>query len=423
MTVDLERRLRVYAELAVRVGLNLQPHQRLLIIGPLASGGASLEAAPLIRQIAASAYQAGARLVETLWGDEALQVARFKHAPRDSFAEFSTWLPNALTEHAEAGHALLSVYANDPDLLKDQTPDVVGTVQKAIARDMRPFRELIARNQTNWTVIAAPSAGWAAKVFPQATEAKQMSQLWDAIASLCRLDAHDPLAAWETHLKALDARSEYLNLRRYDALKYTGPGTDLTIGLPAGHVWVSGRSSSRAGIAFTANLPTEEVFTIPHKDRVDGTVTSSKPLSYGGTTIDGFSLRFSAGRVVKLTATHGEAMLRQLVETDSGAGRLGEVALVPCSSPISQSGLLFYNTLFDENAASHAALGTAYKFTLSGGEAMNDEAFERAGGNRSAVHVDFMIGSNQLDVDGILQDGSKEALMRGGEWADVKLEV
>jgi aminopeptidase len=417
MTVDLERRLRVYAELAVRVGLNLQPHQRLLIIGPLASGGASLEAAPLIRHIAASAYKAGARFVETLWGDEALQIARYKHAPRDSFSEFSAWLPQALTEHAEAGHALLSVYANDPDLLKDEAPDLVGTVQKAIARDMRPFRELIARNQTNWTVIAAPSAGWAAKVFPEASEPMQMSRLWDAIASLCRMDTPDPLAAWEAHLKALDARSEYLNRRQYDALKYTGPGTDLTIGLPAGHVWVSGRSSSRAGIPFTANLPTEEVFTMPHKDRVDGTVTSSKPLSYGGTTIDGFSLRFSAGQVVKLTATHGEAMLRQLVETDSGAGRLGEVALVPYSSPISQSGLLFYNTLFDENAASHAALGTAYKFTLNGGEAMNDEEFERAGGNRSAVHVDFMIGSNQLDVDGILKNGSKEALMRGGEWA------
>jgi aminopeptidase len=417
MTVDLERRLRVYAELAVRVGLNLQPHQRLLIIGPLASGGASLEAAPLIRHITASAYQAGARFVETLWGDEALQIARYKHAPRDSFTEFSAWLPQALTEHAEAGHALLSVYANDPDLLKDEAPDLVGTVQKAIARDMRRFRELIARNQTNWTVIAAPSAGWAAKVFPQAPESMQMSHLWDAIASLCRMDAPDPLAAWEAHLKALDARSEYLNRRQYDALKYTGPGTDLTIGLPAGHVWVSGRSSSRAGIAFTANLPTEEVFTMPHKDRVDGTVTSSKPLSYGGTMIDGFSLCFSAGQVVKLTATHGEAMLRQLVETDSGAGRLGEVALVPYSSPISKSGLLFYNTLFDENAASHAALGTAYKFTLNGGEAMNDEEFERAGGNRSAVHVDFMIGSNQLDVDGILKNGSREALMRGGEWA------
>src|SRR4029450_12698347 len=352
-------------ELEASVSPHLHPHQPLLLIGPLASGGASLEAAPLIRHIAASAYQAGARLVETLWGDQALQIARYKHAPRDSFTEFSTWLPQALTEHAEAGHALLSVYANDPDLLKDEAPDLVGTVQKAIARDMRPFRELIARNQTNWTVIAAPSVGWAAKVFPQASEPMQMSRLWDAIATLCRMDAPDPLAAWEAHLKALDARSEYLNRRQYDALKYTGPGTDLTIGLPAGHVWVSGRSSSRAGIAFTANLPTEEVFTMPHKDRVDGTVTSSKPLSYGGTMTDGFSLCFSAGQVVKLTATHGEAMLRQLVETDSGAGRLGEVALVPYSSPISKSGLLFYNTLFDENAASHIALGQSHSHCIS----------------------------------------------------------
>jgi aminopeptidase len=200
-------------------------------------------------------------------------------------------------------------------------------------------------------------------------------------------------------------------------LRYSGGGTDLTIGLPDGHTWVSGRSVTRSGIAFTANLPTEEVFTIPHKDRVDGTVRSTKPLSHGGTMIAGFTLDFARGRVVKVTAEHGESVLRQLVETDAGAGRLGEIALVPHSSPISQSGLLFYNTLFDENAASHVALGSAYKFTLTGGDSMDDEEFERAGGNRSAIHVDFMIGSADLDVDGVGSDGRAEPLMRRGEWA------
>ena len=409
--------LRAYGELAVKVGLNLQPGQRLLIIGPLASGGVSLEAAPLVRCLAASAYEAGAALVETVWGAEALQLARFSHAPRDSFGEVSAWLPKALAEHAESGHAVISVYANDPDLLKDASPDLISTVQQATSRRAQPFRELISRNHTNWSVIAAAGDGWASKVFAHLPAVQRLPRLWDAIGRFCRLDHADPVAAWESHLAALNARSEFLTRRQYSALKYRGPGTDLTIGFPEGHVWVSGRSTSRSGITFTANLPTEEVFTMPHKDRVEGTVTSSKPLSYGGTMIEDFRLRFAAGRVVELSAARGEDVLRQLVGTDDGAARLGEVALVPYSSPISRSGLLFYNTLFDENAASHVALGTAYKFTLDGGENMSSEQFEASGGNRSAVHVDFMIGSSQLDIDGVRQDGSTEPLMRSGEWA------
>jgi aminopeptidase len=408
--------LQGYGELAVRVGLNLQPGQRLLIIGPLANGGVSLEAAPLVRAIGAAAYRAGARLVETCWGDEELQLIRFTHAPRDSFSEFSQWFPTALVEHVEAGHAVLSVSANDPDLLKGQPIDLVGALQLATARAVHAFRERIARNQTNWAVVAAPSAAWAAKVFPGQPPDRQVAALWDAIGRLCRLDRSDPLAAWESHLEALSARRDQLNRKQYTALKYTGPGTDLTIGLPTGHVWISGRTTSLNGIAFAANLPTEEVFTMPHKDRVEGTVRSSKPLSYGSTLIENFSLTFAAGRVVDYHAEQGLAVLKQLVETDPGAARLGEIALVPHSSPVSQSGVLFYNTLFDENAASHVALGNAYKFTMKGGEGLDDEAFARAGGNTSAAHVDFMIGSGELDVDGILDGGGREPIMRRGEW-------
>jgi aminopeptidase len=416
MSGDHEQRLRTYAELTVKVGLNLQPRQRLLIIGPLANGGASLEAAPLIRHIAASAYQAGAQFVETIWGDEALQLSRFAHAPRDSFAEYSSWLPRALVEHVDDGHAMLSVYANDPDLLKGQPAELVSAVEQATSRGVSPFRERISRNQTNWAVVAAAGSRWAARVFPQVGPAQQIAQLWDVIGRLCRLDQPDPFAAWKRHLAALTARSDYLNRKQYAALKYDGPGIDLTIGLPAGHLWVSGQSVSQSGVTFTANLPTEEVFTMPHKDHVDGVVRSSKPLSYGGTLIEGFSLRFEHGRIVDVQAESGEAVLRTLIETDPGARRLGEVALVPHGSPISQSGVLFYNTLFDENAASHVALGAAYKFTLRGGEAMSNEEFEAAGGNRSATHVDFMIGSGALAIDGVRSDGATEPLMRAGEW-------
>ena len=244
-----------------------------------------------------------------------------------------------------------------------------------------------------------------------------MSRLWQTIERLCRLDRPDPVAEWQRHIAALAERAAHLNARRYAALRYSGPGTSLTIGLPDGHIWISARSDARNGIAFTANIPTEEVFTMPHKDRVDGVVRSTKPLSYGGTLIDKFSLHFEGGRVVNVTADQGEDVLRRLVETDPGSARLGEIALVPHSSPVSQSGLLFYNTLFDENAASHVALGSAYKFTLRGGDEMDDAAFERAGGNRSATHVDFMIGSGELDIDGVLSNGSIEPVMRKGEWA------
>jgi aminopeptidase len=408
--------LQRYADLIVRIGINLRAGQRLLIIGPLANGGVSLEAAPLVRRIVASAYQAGAPLVETLWGDEELLRIRFTHAARESLALYSDWLPRALVEHVERDGAVLSIYANDPDQLKDEDPSAITAVQQATSRAVRQFREQISRNQINWAVVAAAGARWAAKVFPDAPAGNQLEHLWSAIARLCRLDEADPIAAWERHLASLAARRDMLNAKRYTALEYRGPGTTLTLGLPEAHLWVAGRSFSASGIEFAPNLPTEEVFTIAHRERVDGVVRSTKPLSYGGTLIENFTLRFEQGRVVSLTAERGEDVLRQLVATDDGAGRLGEVALVPHSSPISQSGRLYYNTLFDENAASHVALGSAYKFTLEGGETMQDDEFARAGGNRSGVHVDFMIGSAALDIDGILTGAAAEPLMRNGEW-------
>jgi aminopeptidase len=286
-----------------------------------------------------------------------------------------------------------------------------------VSTAVRPFREHLSKNGTNWSIIAAPSAGWAARVFPDAPPDRRIDLMWEQIAKLVRLDQPDPVAAWEAHLAALAARRDFLNARRYDVLRYRGPGTDLSIGLAPGHLWAAGRSVSQHGVAFSPNLPTEEVFTMPHRDRVHGVVSSTKPLGYAGTMIDDFSMTFERGRIVKAVARRGQEVLDGMLATDEGATRLGEVALVPHDSPVAQSGLLFYNTLFDENAASHLAIGSAYKFTMRGGEALTDEQFEQAGGNRSATHVDFMIGSPALDIDGVLADGTVEPLMRGGNWA------
>lgn len=413
---DLEARLATYAELIVRVGLNLQPGQRLLIGSPLGHG-VVLPAAPLVRLIAEHAYRNGARFVDVMWTDEATQLVRYQHAPRDSFAEYPVWQAEGIREHVQAGGAHLTVRANDPDLLRDQDPQLVATAQRTTWEHLHPFMEQITRNATNWCVVSAAGPGWASRVFPQVAPPEQEDQLWQAILNVSRALPADAIFGWQRHVAALAATAEYLTRKQYAALKFTGPGTDLTVGLPTGHLWGGGRVTSAAGVVFTPNLPTEEVWTLPHKDRVEGVVTATKPLTYGGTVIDGFRLKFAQGRVVESAARRGEVVLRKLLETDEGAVRLGEVALVPHSSPISQSGLLFYNTLIDENAASHVALGQGYKFTLRGGESLSDDAFAAAGGNRSLVHVDFMIGSGDIDVDGMTGEGRSEPVMRRGEWA------
>jgi aminopeptidase len=411
--------LQRYADAAINAGLNLQAGQRLMIIGPRTTGGVSPEVAPLVRQLVRSAYRAGSPLVEVLWGDEELPLIRINEAGDESFSQFSEWQPKALVEHVEAGHAMLSIYANDPDLFDGQPAERVAAIQQSSARALQPFSELIGRNATNWLVVCGAAARWAAKVFPDVEPPLQTARLWEEIFKMCRLDGIPAASsAWQAHLDSLERRSAALNAKRFRALKYRGPGTDLTIGLPDDHQWVSGRSVNRQGVKFAPNMPTEEVFTMPHKDRVDGVVKSSKPLSYGGVMIADFTVRFTAGRVVEVTAARGEAVLRTMVAADEGAARLGEVALVPHSSPISQAGRLFYNTLFDENAASHVALGAAYRFTMKGGEAMTDEAFAGAGGNRSMIHVDFMIGNGDLDVDGVRADGTSQAMMRNGDWVE-----
>jgi aminopeptidase len=401
----------------VQVGLNLQPGQRLLVGGPAISGGVSMEAAPLVREVAASAYLAGAPLVEVLWGDDEMVRARFRHAPRDSFESCSAWGVEAACAHADAGHALIQVRTVNPGLLSNEPPDLAGRLQRALGRSTRPFNERIMRNQTNWCVVAAPTAAWAARMFPGAPPEDRLGRLWRVIERTCRLDQPDPIEWWRRHVADLAARCAALDERRYVELRYRAPSTDLTVGLVDGHRWRSGGSVSAAGVPFTGNLPTEEIFTLPHRERVNGTIRGQRPATYGGMLLDGVTLTFSGGRITEARAEHGESVLRQVLSSDDGATRLGEVALVPQSSPVAQAGLVFYDALFDENAGSHIAVGAGHKSALAGGEALSDEAFHRAGGNTSSVHIDLTVGSDELDVDGVRRDGSVEPLLRRGEWA------
>ena len=345
-----ETLLDAYANLTVRSGLNIQHGQQLLISAPL-------DAVPLVRRITEHAYKAGASLVTTIYADDVTSLARYKFAPDDAFDTAPAWLFNGMAEAFKGGAARLAIAGEDPSLLAGQDPQKLSRANKARSLAYRPALELITGFAINWCVIAAATPAWAKSVFPGLPEAEAVAKLWDAIFACTRADLPDPVKAWEEHSANLARRTAFLNERRYRALKYTGPGTDLMLGLAEDHVWKGGAGRARNGVICNANIPTEEVFTAPHKDMVDGTVCSSKPLSYQGSLIDGIKVRFERGKIVEMTAAKGEDAFRSLISTDEGAARLGEVALVPHSSPISKSGIIFNNTLFDENAASHIAVG------------------------------------------------------------------
>ncbi|NTW01805.1 MAG: aminopeptidase [Oscillochloris sp.] len=410
MTNLADSALSAYADIAIQIGVNVQPGQHLVV-------RADVRVAALVQEITRSAYQSGARYVHVFYDDESLTLTRFRNAPRDSFTEFPDWRVQAQIDLIDAGAALISIVSGDPDLLSGQDEQLISLVQQTAARKSQPIGQRVTRPAVNWLVIAAPSPGWALKVFPDLAPDEAEAQLWQAILDACRTGTADPVAAWRQHTADLAARSAYLNAKRYAALRYSGPGTNLTLGLADSHRWTSGQMRAENGVDFVANLPTEEVFSAPHRARVDGVVRASKPLNLNGSLIDDFSLTFREGRVVDVHADKGEDVLRRLIATDESAAHLGEVALVPESSPIAQSNRIFFNTLFDENAASHIALGRAYRFNVEGGVAMSSEAFAAVGGNESAIHVDFMIGSAAIDIDGLDAAGNAEPVMRAGEWA------
>lgn len=406
-------KLKKYADLIIQVGLNLQPGQRLLI----RTSGTVESVAPTVRAVAASAYQAGARFVDVIWGDEALSVARLENAPDDSFSELPEYYKTCLMEYAENGDAVLGIMAGNPDAMAGQDQAKMAQIRKTAAETMEGYRQIASSMQINWCGVGVASPGWATKVFPDLSPADATAKLWESIFKFTRLDLDDPIQAWQDHMLKLDERKAYLNKKRYKTLHYTAPGTDLKVDLPANHIWLGGAASRPDGASFVPNLPTEEIFTTPHNQGTHGTVTASLPLNMSGVLVTGLKFTFENGKIVDFDAETGRETIEKLLEIDDGAGRLGEVALVPNSSPISQSGTLFYNTLYDENASNHLAIGGAYAVAVEGGGTMNAEEKAAAGINTSMIHIDFMIGSNQMNVDGITADGTVEPVMRHGEWA------
>ena len=408
-TPEFEQNLNRLAEVAVRAGLGLAPGQELVMT-------ATLDATLLARRITEHAYKAGASLVTTLFTDEESALLRLRYGSDASFDSAASWLYEGMAQAFRSGAARLAITGSDPSLLSKQDPEKVSRMNRAMSKAYRPALELITRHEINWTIVACATPAWASAVFPDLQQNEAMARLWEAIFAASRADQLDPVAAWKAHDANLHASAKRLNEKRYSALHFRGPGTDLRVGLADDHLWLGGGTTAGNGRYCIPNMPTEEVFTTPHKDRVEGHVTSTKPLSYQGTMIEGISVRFQTGKIVEARAAQGNQVLQRMIETDEGARRLGEVSLVPHSSPIASSGLLFLNTLFDENAACHIALGQAYSTCLKNGDTLTPEQLTARGANNSLIHVDWMIGSNRIDVDGIGAAGDSAPVMRAGEW-------
>ena len=409
--LSFEQKLDRLAEVAVRIGLNLREGQELVLTAPT-------DALPLVRLITAHAYKAGAKLVTTFYSDDATTLARFQHAPDASFDYAPEWLQAAIATAFKSGAARMAITGANPALLAQQDPAKVSRANIAASKASKPAMELITRHEINWTIVAAATPAWAALVFPNDPPELALGRLWDAIFATSRITSADPVITWQEHGANLKKRVDLLNAKRFHSLRFHTPDgtTDLTVGLADQHLWAGGGTTAGNGVYCQPNIPTEECFTTPHKDRVNGIVTASKPLSHQGTLIENIRCTFKDGKIVEATATKGQEAINKLISTDDGARRLGEVALVPHNSPIAQSGILFWNTLFDENAASHIALGQAYSTCLIGGEKMSNEELSALGANESLIHVDWMIGGPTMNVDGLSADGSAEPLMRAGDW-------
>jgi len=412
MTLEnFNENLKKYARLIAETGVNVQDHHTVVL-------QISVDQAPLARLITEEAYRLGAAEVIVQWSDETIQREFLAHAATDRIENVPQYKIDQTDDWIAKGASRISVVSSNPDALAGVDAQRVAAFQAANGKALVNLRKATQANKVSWTVVAAASEGWAAKVFPElATSEEQVDALWNEIFKTTRIYEENPVIAWDIHDKKLQEKAAELNEQQFTALHYTAPGTDLTIGLPKNHLWEGAGSYNARGEEFMANMPTEEVFTAPDSRRVDGYVSSTKPLSYAGTIISGMKFTFKDGKVVDFSAEQGEEALKNLLAIDEGAKHLGEVALVPDPSPISQSGLIFYNTLFDENASNHLAFGSAYAFNLQGGTEMSEEELAEAGLNRSQTHVDFMVGSDKMNIDGIKEDGTIVPVFRNGDWA------
>ena len=408
--MNLQENLIKYARLILKVGLSVKPGDNLII-------RVNEDGLPLCREIAKQAHELGAHHIHLAFADDQIDLARYEHAPEEAFDS----IPKFFADFNEAAYNcnfhLLSLRAPNPELLKSVSPDRIKRWQMTTAKASEHVMKYVMENRVKWCVVALPSKPWAKSVFPDLSEDEAVAALWESIFKVTRVDQEDPVAAWEAHDKGLSAREQFLNAQKFVKLIYQAPGTDLTVELPEGHLWIGGGSQSSSGEKFMANIPTEEIFTMPHAFKVNGALKATKPLSARGRLIEGMSFVFKDGKVVDFDATSGKDILGDLLDTDEGSRRLGEVALVPDNSPISQTGLLFKNTLFDENAACHFALGQAYGENHARGNEMTAEEKKEAGMNQSIIHVDFMVGGPELKVTGVKADGSLVSILKNGNWA------
>lgn len=400
-----------YVDLALNIGLNLQKEQILVIMSPV-------ETAPFTRLLVEKAYELGASEVIIHWSDDFCKKMTFTYGKKEIFEEMPDWQVDSLMYYANKGAAFLSIAANDPELLAGIDNEKIGAYQKTRGQALKPYYDKIMVNELQWNIISVPTLAWAKKVFPNINDDEAMDMLWHAILKSTKADSENPIETWKNHLSILKEKMDYLNNKQFEKVVITNSlGTNLTVKLPKNHIWASGKDVTQSGIEFVANIPTEEVFSMPHKYGVDGIVYASKPLNYGGTLIEDFSITFKDGKIIDFSAKSGYEALENLVSIDEGAKYLGEIALVPFDSPISNLGILFYNTLFDENASCHLAIGQAYSSCIQNGDKLSSEEMEEVGMNDSLTHVDFMFGTSDLSIVGYEENGNCENIFINGNWA------
>lgn len=406
----MKEQISKYVELVIKKGINIQKGQILVINSPV-------ETLEFTRELVKKAYEVGASEVVVHWVDEVANKYKYLYGEDEIFDIFPDWQKESMEYYRKKGAAFLSVYASDPDILKDVDKNRVARYQRVKSLALKEYYDSMMGNSNPWSVVSVPVKAWATKVFPDLKEEYAISEMWKLILKIVRADKDDPILEWGKHLVNLKTRTEYLNSKKFVKLVYKNSlGTNLEIGLPEGHKWISGGEKSKSGIEFIANIPTEEIFTMPHRDRVNGVVVSSKPFIYGGNVINHFTLKFVDGKVVEYSAKVGEESLGKLLDMDENSRYLGEVALVEHSSPISQSGKTFYNNLYDENASCHLALGGAYPVCLEGSEELGEEELKTRGMNNSIIHEDFMIGTEDMEIVGIDRDGNEITIMKDGNF-------